>query len=371
MAAGSLSSKQNRLGGRPAAASVSKRERRVPAALQRLLRDVDREEQRRARESPAHAAAALRPRRSSTHRSSAGSRPYWPHASRNLSGATTSPAALRRRTSSSKPAISPVRSQADDRLRVELELIRRQRVAKLDGSDRLASRGRRQRRELVDGRDARAAVAPWRACTRARPPRARAAIARRPGRRRARRSPTPARRRCRSGNRAGSPRRESSAASSLPARPCVPAARRRSDRREAADQGVRAGSLLDQRADALNHLVAGAQAERFVDRLELVDVDVQHRASRHGRAPVARAARRSSRFGSPVSESYSLSRMATALRLTNSRIRTSRGSKSSASADRNSATSPSTPPFGSRNGHERILYGAPRPGAIDDHRRDC
>ena len=39
----------------------------------------------------------------------------------------------------------------------------------------------------------------------------------------------------------------------------------------------RAGGALDQVADALDHLVAGAQAERLVDRRELVDVDVEQR----------------------------------------------------------------------------------------------
>ena len=56
------------------------------------------------------------------------------------------------------PGDRAARPQADDRLRVELELIRRERVAQIGRGDGLACRRGRQRREVVDDRDARAAV---------------------------------------------------------------------------------------------------------------------------------------------------------------------------------------------------------------------
>ena len=231
---------------------------------------------------------------------------------------------------------------------------------------RLASRGRRQRRRARRWPRRARRLRPWRACRRARPPPARAAVARRPARRPRRCSRTPAGLRCRARSRAGSTAtRGSSRRSRSP--PCGrvsgSATANRSPPMRLTSASAPAACWIEV-ADALNHLVAGAQAERFVDRRELVDVDVQHCRRARGRARVARAARRSSGSASPVSESYSLPRIATALRLTNSRIRTSRGSKSSASRARNSATSPSTPPRGSRSGHERILYGARSPARL-------
>ncbi len=93
----------------------------------------------------------------STQRSSAGVRPYCSHASRNLFGASSSPAGFRSRTNSSKPTVS-LAPEADDGLRVELELIGPQRRAELGRRKRLACRGGRQVGGRLDGRAARAAL---------------------------------------------------------------------------------------------------------------------------------------------------------------------------------------------------------------------
>src|SRR5262245_15046693 len=49
---------------------------------------------------------------------------------------------------------------------------------------------------------------------------------------------------------------------------------------DATRETLRTGEPPDDVADTLNDLVAGMETERFVDRLELVDVDIEQRVCR-------------------------------------------------------------------------------------------